>query len=198
MQRPIPFPRLFPEALVGFLGVGLSHPRRVAMRRQAKLCRVAEHCARTERSRGKAAACPARCRGAGAARNAARPETLDGVDVDLAEPVAILIAGVFAAPMADRLVAVAPAFQAGVDAILVGVDQGAWGDDTRDDRLDRFLLHVGQHVQDHLAAALDQAGDGWLVLLQRAPTRRSCQPAAPLRPPLFATSFCWPLCPATT
>ena len=57
-----------------------------------------------------------------------RPEALDRVDVDLAEPVAILVAGVFAPPVADGLVAIAPAFQAGVDAILVGVDQGARGD----------------------------------------------------------------------
>ncbi len=131
-------------------------------------------------------------------RTQQRPEALDRVDVDLAEPVAILVAGVFAAPVTDGLVAIAPAFQAGVDAILVGVDQGARGDSTRDDRPDRLLLHVGQHVQEHWASALDQAEDGWLVLLQRAPARRSCQPAASPRPPLFATSFGWPLCPATT
>ena len=54
-----------------------------------------------------------------------RPKALDRVDVDLAEAVAILVAGVFTAPVADALVAIAQAFQAGVDAILVGVDQGA-------------------------------------------------------------------------
>jgi len=48
--------------------------------------------------------------------------------VDLAEPIAILVASVFAALMADRLMAIPPAFQSGVDAILVGVDQGARGD----------------------------------------------------------------------
>src|SRR3954463_16746075 len=53
-----------------------------------------------------------------------RPETLDGVDVHLAEPIPVLVAGVFAAPMADGLVLVAPSFQASVDAILVGVDEG--------------------------------------------------------------------------
>ena len=36
------------------------------------------------------------------------PETLDGVDVHLAEAVAVLIARILAAPMADRLVPVAP------------------------------------------------------------------------------------------
>jgi len=34
--------------------------------------------------------------------------------------------------------------------------------------LDRGLPHVGQHAQDHLAAALDQAEDGRLVLRQRS------------------------------
>jgi hypothetical protein len=33
-----------------------------------------------------------------------RPKALDGVDVDLAEPVPVLVAGILAAPVADRLV----------------------------------------------------------------------------------------------
>jgi len=37
-----------------------------------------------------------------------RPKTFHGVDVDLAEAVAVLVAGVFAAPMTDRLVPIAP------------------------------------------------------------------------------------------
>src|SRR5215207_164696 len=122
-----------------------------------------------------------------------RPETLDRVDVHLAEPVPVLVAGVFAAPVADRLVLIAPAFHAGVDAVLVGVDEGALSDDGRDDRLDRPLLHVGQHAQDHRTTALDQAEDGWLILLERAPTRRAGQPATPPEPPLLATAAGWPL-----
>ena len=127
-----------------------------------------------------------------------RPEAFHGVDVDLAEAVAVLVAGILAAPMADRLVLVAPGWQASVDAILVRVDEGAFRDCGLDDRLDRGLLHVGQHVQDHLAAALDQAEDGWLVLRQRAAARCACQPATPSEPPLLATAAGWPLCPATT
>jgi len=42
-----------------------------------------------------------------------RPEAFDRVDVDLAEAVPIFVAGVLAAPMADRLVPVAPGGQAG-------------------------------------------------------------------------------------
>ncbi len=126
------------------------------------------------------------------------PDALHGVDVDLAEAVAILVAGVLAAPVADRLVPIAPGRQAGVDVVLVGVDAGALGDGGLDDRLDRLLLHIGQHAQDHLPAALDQAEDGWLVLRQRAAARRACQPAAAAEPPLLATAAGWPLCPATT
>ena len=53
-----------------------------------------------------------------------RPEALNRVDVHFAEAVAILVAGVFAAPMADGLVLVAPSFQASVDAVFIGVDEG--------------------------------------------------------------------------
>jgi len=127
-----------------------------------------------------------------------RPEAFDRVDMDLAEPVAVLVAGILAAPVADRLVLVAPSRQARVDGILVGVDEGARGDGGADDRLDRGLLHVGQHVQDDLSAALDQAEDGRLVLLQRAAARRACQLATTSEPPFLAIAAGWPLCPATT
>src|SRR4051794_24624949 len=127
-----------------------------------------------------------------------RPEPLDGVDVHLAKSIPVLVAGVFAAPVADRFVLIAPALQAGVDAVLVGVDERAFGHCGLDDRLDRDLLHVGQHAQDHRATALDQTEDGRLVLLQRAPARCACQPPTASEPPLFATAAGWPLCPATT
>jgi len=126
------------------------------------------------------------------------PKTLDGVDVDLAKAVTVLVAGILAVPMADSLVPVAPGRQAGVDAILVRVDEGARGDSSGDDRLDRDLLHVGQHVQHDLAATLDQAENRRFVLFQRAAARRPCQLAAPSKPPLLATAAGWPLCPATT
>src|SRR4051794_36465611 len=100
--------------------------------------------------------------------------------------------------MTDCLMLIAPVLQAGVDAILVGVDEGALSDGARDDRLDRSLLHVGQHAQDHWPTPLDHAEDGGLVLLRRAPTRRAGQPATPSKPPLLATAVGWPFWPATT
>src|SRR3954462_9523695 len=126
------------------------------------------------------------------------PEPLDGVDVHLAEPIPVLVAGVFTLCVADRLVLIAPGWQAGVDAILVGVDEGIFCDCGFDDRLDRDLLHVGQHAQDNRATALDQAEDGRLVFLQRTAARCAGQPATASDPPLLATAAGWPLCPATT
>jgi hypothetical protein len=54
-----------------------------------------------------------------------RPEAFHSVDVDLAEPVAIVIAGILAGAVADRLVAIAPGAQAGVDVVFISVDQRA-------------------------------------------------------------------------
>src|SRR3954466_13413396 len=54
-----------------------------------------------------------------------RPEALDGVDVDFAEAITVLVARKFAAGMADRLVPVAPGRQAGVDVVLVGMNESA-------------------------------------------------------------------------
>ena len=51
-----------------------------------------------------------------------RPEPFQGIDVNFTEAVAILVAGVFAAAMADRSVLVAPGRQAGIDRIFVRVD----------------------------------------------------------------------------
>src|SRR4051794_18892946 len=126
------------------------------------------------------------------------PRALHGIDVDLAEAIAILVTGVLAPSVADRLVPIPPGCQAGVDVVLVGVDASAFGDGGLDDRLDRLLLHIGQHAHNDLSTALDQAEDGWLVLRQRAAARRSRQPTAASEPPPLATAAGWPLWPATT
>src|SRR4028119_770371 len=55
------------------------------------------------------------------------PRPLHGVDVDLAKAVTVLVARVLPAAVADGLVPVAPGRQAGMDAVLVGVDAGAFG-----------------------------------------------------------------------
>src|SRR3954465_4654223 len=108
-----------------------------------------------------------------------RPEAFHGVDVDLAEPITVLVAGVFASTMTDGLVAVAETRKPGVDAILVSIDVRAFGDSLLDDRMEGRLLDIGQHPDHDLAAALDHAEDRRLFLLQGAATAAALQSVAP-------------------
>jgi hypothetical protein len=66
--------------------------------------------------------------------------------------------------------------------MLIGVDETILSDGRRDDWLDRPLLHVGQHAQHDLTAALDQTQDGRLVYRQRAAPWRACQSATTSEP----------------
>src|SRR3954471_17002468 len=127
-----------------------------------------------------------------------RPEAFGRVDVHLAEPVAVLVAGVLAPGVADGLVPVAPVLQPGVDAVLVGVDEGALRDGRLDHRPDRPLPDVGEHAHDHLAPALEQAEDRRLVLGERAAAGGASQPPASAGTLLSATAAGWPSWPATT
>ena len=107
-----------------------------------------------------------------------RPEPFHGVDVDLAEPVAIVIAGIFAGAVADSFVAIPPGVEAGIDIVLIGVDQRAAADRPFDDRPDRDLLDVGQHAEHDFTTALDHSEDRRLLLLQGAPLAFQPSPAS--------------------
>src|SRR3954468_5894997 len=100
--------------------------------------------------------------------------------------------------MADRPMGIAPLGEPMIDVVLVGVDHRPGDDDLLDQRADRLLLDVGQHVDDDLAGPLDHPEDRRLLLLQRPPPRRPLQPPAPAGPPFFLTASGWPLWPATT
>src|SRR3954447_6935560 len=114
------------------------------------------------------------------------------------EAIAVLVARIFAAAVTDGLVLVAPHRQASVNAVLVGIDHRAFDDDFRNDRLDRFLLHIGQHPENNLTVTLDQAKDWRLFLFERTTAARSLQPSTPPSPTFFWTAAALPLCPATT
>src|SRR3954469_8104217 len=92
----------------------------------------------------------------------------ESVDVDLAEPVAVLVPSVFASTMTDCFVTVAETRKSGVDAILISIDVRAF--DVLDDWMNGFLLDIGQHPDHDLAATLDHAEDRWLFLLQGTAT----------------------------
>ena len=108
------------------------------------------------------------------------------IDVDFVETIAVLVAGILTPGMADRFMLVTPHWQTSVDAVLVGVDHRAFDDHSLNDRLDRLLLHIGQHAENDLAIALDQAQDRRLFLLQRATATHSFEPSAPPGPTFFS------------
>src|SRR5512135_195436 len=81
--------------------------------------------------------------------------------------------------MADRLVLIAPCRQAGIDIVLVCVNKRALGNNGLNDRFDRLLLNIGQHLENHLTIPLDQPEDRRLLLFERATAGRSLEASAP-------------------
>ena len=112
-------------------------------------------------------------------RSQQRPEPLDGVDVDLAEPIAVLVAGELAGRMADRAMRVAPRRQPGLDIVFIRIDHAPRADRRPDDRADGRLLDVLQHPDDDLPGPLNHAEDRRLLLLQGAAAPRAFQAPAP-------------------
>ena len=70
------------------------------------------------------------------------PQPLDGVDVHFVDAVSIGIAGVFTFTMIDRDVNVAPGWETGIDAVLVGIDRTSLQDHFGDPGLDGGLLDI--------------------------------------------------------
>src|SRR3954465_7085564 len=104
--------------------------------------------------------------------------------MDLTEAVAVVVPGVLARRVADRLVAVAPLLQPAVDVELVGVDHAPLGDRLLDQGADRRLLDVLQHPDHDRAAPLQHPEDRRLLLAQGPPA------ALPLQaPPTGGTAF---------
>ena len=97
--------------------------------------------------------------------------------MDFMKPIAIFIAGILASRVIDALMNIAPFGQAVVDVIFVGVDQATRRNGLGDDRLDRRLLYVRQHADDHFTVALDQSQHGRLLVRQGAASALAFQSA---------------------
>ena len=117
--------------------------------------------------------------------------------MDLAHAVSIGILGILPFTVVDRDMDVAPRWETGIDAVLIGVDGAALLDHLGDPGLDGGLLDVVTQVEETLSTARNHPQDRGFV-------RRCCTPAPlafpsppPSYPPLFWTSACCPLCPAT-
>src|SRR5512143_676645 len=81
--------------------------------------------------------------------------------------------------MADRLVLIAPCRQAGIDIVLVCVNKRALGNNGLNYRFDRFLLNIGQHLENHLTIPLAQPEDRRLLPFARATSACSLEASAP-------------------
>jgi len=102
------------------------------------------------------------------------------------EAVAVLVVGVLALRVVDRLVFVAPAGQLAVNGILVGAHRRLRRDGLQGQGLDRFLLDVVQQPDDRLARALDHAEHGRLLRRLGAASPGALQPPPKRRTSGFA------------
>ncbi len=102
--------------------------------------------------------------------------------------IAIFITGIFTGRMIDRLVLIAPFFEARVNIVLVRVHQAAGLNHLRQDRLDGHLLDVGQHPNHDFPCALQQSQDRWFFIGQGAPSAFAFQAATAAFAPQFRHS----------
>lgn len=117
------------------------------------------------------------------------PATFQGVDMDFMKTIAIFVTRIFALRMIDRLMRVPPLRQASIDVILISVQLTAGFHRVKNDRLDRRLLHIRQHLNDHLAVTLKQAEDRRFLLRQCAAPPRAFQPPPAAFSPEFSHYF---------
>jgi len=122
-------------------------------------------------------------------RTQQRPEAFQSIDMDFMKPITIFVACIFALRVIDRLVRVPPICQPSIDVIFIGVQLAAKFHPVHNDRLDRRLLNIGQHLDDHLAIALKQAEDRRFLLRQRAAPTRAFQSATTAFSPQFSHNF---------
>ena len=98
-------------------------------------------------------------------RTQERPESLDGVHVDLVVAIAIFISGILSGTMADGTVNVAPLSHSRIDVVLVREDSGARGDCLEHPGFDGCLLHVFEHSNDNLTGSLNDSEDWGLLFV---------------------------------
>ena len=75
------------------------------------------------------------------------PDTFHGVDMDLAHAVSIGIPGILPFTVIDRDMDVAPSWETGIDAVLIGVDGATLLDHLGDPGSDGGLLDVAIQLE---------------------------------------------------
>src|SRR5262245_59154157 len=120
------------------------------------------------------------------------------VHVHFMKAIPVVIPSVCTPAMTDALMRIAPLFQAVVDVVFIRVHTRTRRNRGLDQWLDRPLLDVFQHPNDHVTTALDHPADRGLLRGECAASALALEPSAPSTLSFFFTVSGWPLCPATS
>src|SRR5512132_216200 len=125
------------------------------------------------------------------------PKALHRIHVHFMKAIAVVIPRVFALAVTDAFMRIAPLSQAAINIVLIRVNTGTRRNRRLDQWLDRPLLDVFQHPNDHLTTTLDHPEDRGLLRGEGAAAAFPLEASAPAAPPFFTTSSGFPLWPAT-
>ena len=79
------------------------------------------------------------------------PDAFHGIDMDLVDAVSIGITGVLSFTVIDRDMNIAPGWETGVDAVLIGVDGAALLDHLGDPGSNGGLLNITAQLEETLS-----------------------------------------------
>ena len=88
--------------------------------------------------------------------------------MDFIQAIAICISGVLSPSMVDMLMVISPGTQTCRNTVFVRINKRTWRNSRLNERLDRLLLHVSNHVDDDLTTPLYYPKDGWPPYVQGA------------------------------
>jgi len=115
-----------------------------------------------------------------------RPEAFQGVDMYFMKTISIFVPSILACRMIDLLMQIAPFTQAVVNVIFIRVELATERDCAGNHRLDRHLLYIGEHSDDHFTISLEQSQHGRLVSSQGSTSTLAFQTSSSP----WATRFC--------
>ena len=98
-----------------------------------------------------------------------RPKPFHGMYMDCTKPIAIFISRVLSSSMIDALMAVSPSTPTGINTLCICINQRPQGNGLFSEWLDRLLLHMRNHIDDHWTTPLSHAKD-WRSLFVHCAT----------------------------
>ena len=125
------------------------------------------------------------------------PKALHRIHVHFMKAIAVVIPRLFSPAVTDAFMRRAPRFQAVINSVRIRVNTGPRRNRCLNQWLDRLLLDVVQHPDDHLATALHHPEDRGLLRGEGAAAAFPFEASAPAAPPFLTTASGFPLWPAT-